>query len=256
MTSTIEEIIEEMENFIEEEGRPAAFSSQKIVLNRDKLEEYLEDLKTATPEEIKRYKRLIANRDAIISDAENKAKNMIKQAEEQTKQLLSEHQIMQEAYAKANEVIMIAERNAQTTVNEAAAEADDIRSSAIEYTDHLLENVQSVLSDSIDVAKSRNEAFIKKMQSILNTVDSNRGELEAISASAADSSDGLSSPAESAAASETNASADSSSNENEEPYDMRKNTEEKPDTDEADSGSDKKEDSDSVEVPAGFFEKR
>ena len=253
MTSTIEEIIEEIETFIEEEGRPAAFSSQKIVLNRDKLEEYLEDLKTATPEEIKRYKRLIANRDAIISDAENKAKNMIKQAEEQTKQLLSEHQIMQEAYAKANEVIMIAERNAQTTVNEAAAEADDIRSSAIEYTDHLLENIQSVLTDLIDVAKSRNEAFIKKMQSILNTVDSNRGELEAISASAADSSDGAS-PTEHDV-SESNTAADSSEDENAEPYDMRKDTEEKPDNDKAD-GSDEKKDSDSVEVPAGFFEKR
>ena len=39
-------------------------------------------IETGTPDEIKRYQKIIANRDAIINDAETKAQTIIAQAEE------------------------------------------------------------------------------------------------------------------------------------------------------------------------------
>ena len=118
MASRIEEIIEEIEDYIDS-CKPSAFSSSKIVVNRDELEGLLEELRTKTPDEIKRYQKIISNKEAILADAQSKADAIIAQAQIQTNELVSEHQIMQQAYAQANEVVMIATKNAQEMLDKA-----------------------------------------------------------------------------------------------------------------------------------------
>ena len=54
-----------------------------------------------TPEEIKRYQKIISNKEAILNDAKQKAQELINDATIQTNELISEHQIMQQAYAQA-----------------------------------------------------------------------------------------------------------------------------------------------------------
>ena len=62
MASKIEEIIEEIEDYIDT-CKPAMLSSDKIVVNRQDLDTLLEELKSTTPDEIKRYQRIINNKD-------------------------------------------------------------------------------------------------------------------------------------------------------------------------------------------------
>ena len=61
-SSKIEDIIDEIEEFIDE-CKPSAFSSNKITVNRDELESLLQELRSKTPEEIRKYQRMIANRE-------------------------------------------------------------------------------------------------------------------------------------------------------------------------------------------------
>ena len=61
MASRIEQIIEEIEEYID--GRkPQTFSSSKIIVNREEMEELLNELRIKTPEEIKRYQKIISNK--------------------------------------------------------------------------------------------------------------------------------------------------------------------------------------------------
>ena len=76
MSSGIEEIIEEIEEYVDG-CKPSAFSPSKIIVNRDELESLLEELRTKTPEEIKRYQKIISNKEAILADAQNKADAII-----------------------------------------------------------------------------------------------------------------------------------------------------------------------------------
>ena len=174
MASNIEKLIEDMENYIDTQSKPAAFSSSKIVINRDELEQYLQELKETTPDEIRRYQKMLANKEAILADARNKADQIIAQAQIKTDELVSVHQIMQQAYAQANQVVMIATKDAEDILNKANSDANDIRMGAIQYTDDLLNSIQAILGNSVDIAKQRNEAFINKMQTILDQVVSNR----------------------------------------------------------------------------------
>ena len=157
MASRIEEIIEEIEDYIDS-CKPSAFSSSKIVVNRDELEGLLEELRTKTPDEIKRYQKIISNKEAILADAQSKADAIIAQAQIQTNELVSEHQIMQQAYAQANEVVMIATKNAQEMLDKATEDANNIRLSAISYTDDLLKKIEDVLVSSMDSSGSKSKS--------------------------------------------------------------------------------------------------
>ena len=82
-TSKIEDIIDEIEAYIDD-CKPSAFSTNKIVVNRDELESLIQELRTKTPDEIKKYQRMIANREQILADAKAKADEIISQAQVQT----------------------------------------------------------------------------------------------------------------------------------------------------------------------------
>ena len=93
MNNKIEQIIGEIEDYIES-CKYQSFSNTKIIVNKDELEDLLSELRRKTPDEIKRYQRMISNKEAILADAQAKADAIIAQAEVQTTELISEHQIM------------------------------------------------------------------------------------------------------------------------------------------------------------------
>lgn len=176
MASTIEDIIDEISEYIDS-CKPAAFSSSKITVNRDDIENLLSELRNTTPVEIRRYQKIISNQEAILADAQAKADAIIAQAQIQTNELVSEHQIMQQAYAQANEVVMIATKQAQDMLDKATRDANDIRTGAVAYTDDLLKSVQEVLVRSMDTTRTRSEQFMTQMQGYLDVVTKNRLEL-------------------------------------------------------------------------------
>lgn len=110
--SRIEQIIAEIEDFIDS-CKYQPLSNTKIIVNRDELDELIEDLKMSIPDEIKKYQRIIANRDAILKDAQDKSDSMIKRANQMTSNLVSEHEVMQQAYKEAAKVIEDATNQAE-----------------------------------------------------------------------------------------------------------------------------------------------
>ena len=142
MNSRIEQIIDEIEDFIES-CKYQPLSNTKIVVNKDDLEDLLAELRRRTPDEIKRYQKIISNKEAILADAQAKADAIIAQAEVHTTELISEHQIMQQAYAQANEVVVIATNQAQEILDNATNDANNIRMGAIQYTDNILKSLEN-----------------------------------------------------------------------------------------------------------------
>ena len=176
MASRIEQIIEEIEEYIDG-CKPQTFSSSKIIVNREEMEELLNELRIKTPEEIKRYQKIISNKEAILADAQAKADAIIAQAQVKTDELVSEHQIMQQAYAQANEVVMIATKQAQEILDNATNDANNIRMGAMQYTDDILRNLENTISHSMDAAKARHDAYVSSLQGFLDVVTANRAEL-------------------------------------------------------------------------------
>lgn len=176
MSSRMEQIIEEIEEYISS-CKPAPLSSNKILVNKEEIEELISELRSKTPEEIKRYQKIISNKEAILADAQAKADQIIAQAQVQTTELVSEHQIMQQAYAQANEVVMLATKQAQDILDKATNEANSLRLSAMTYTDDQLKSLEELLTNSIDSSKSRYDSLISSLQGFLDVVTENRSQL-------------------------------------------------------------------------------
>lgn len=176
MSSKIEQAIEEIEEYIDS-CKFQPFSSTNISVNKEQLEELISELRKKTPDEIKRYQKIITNKEAILADAQAKADQIIAQAQIQTSELVSEHQIMQQAYAQANEVVQIATKQAQEILDNATNEANSLRMGAMAYADSQLKGIEDILSNSIDTTKARSENLVNSLQEYLDVVSANRAQL-------------------------------------------------------------------------------
>lgn len=177
--SKIEQIIAEIEEFIDS-CRFQPLSSTKIIVNKEELEELLAELRLKTPEEIKKYQRMISNRDAILNEARERAEAMLNEARAQTSELVSEHEIMQQAYIQANDIVKQATEHAQEILDRATEDANNIRMGAMQYTDDSLANLQSLIAHSIENFNSRYDVMMKSLTQCLDVVTANRDELNPV----------------------------------------------------------------------------
>ncbi len=175
-TSRIEQIIEEIEEYIDS-CKFQPLSSTKIVVNKEELEELLRELRMKTPDEIKRYQKIISNKDAILDDAQTKAEAIIAEANAQAQKIVSESEVMQIALQQSNQLIEDTNAQAQDIMDRATEESNNIRMGAIRYTDEMLENLETIMGNTIDTAGNKYNNFINSIQSCYDIVSKNRSEL-------------------------------------------------------------------------------
>lgn len=65
MSSRIEQLIDEIEGYIDN-CKYKAFSTDVIMVNKAEIDELIRELRIKTPEEIKRYQKIIMNKEAIL----------------------------------------------------------------------------------------------------------------------------------------------------------------------------------------------
>ena len=184
MSSRIEQIIEEIEEYVDS-CKYQPLSTTKIVVNKEEMEELLRELRLKTPEEIKRYQKIISNKDAILEDAQAKADALIAEAQAKAQEMVSEHEVMQRAYAQANETINSANKQAQDILDNATQDANNIRLSAITYTDDMMASIQNVITTTLDDAGVKYKTFMDALSACSDVIASNRRELAPQTAQAA-----------------------------------------------------------------------
>ena len=147
MSSRIEQIIEEIEEYIDS-CKFQPLSTTKIIVNKDQMDELLRELRMKTPDEIKRYQKIIANKDAILADAQ------------------------------ANEIVTAATAQAQQILDNATNDANQIRVGAIHYTDDLLSQAESAIGRTLDTYTSKYDSLVNSLQECYDMVRNNRAELD------------------------------------------------------------------------------
>ena len=176
MSSRIEQLIDEIEEYIDS-CKYQALSNTKIIVNKEEIDELLRELRMKTPDEIKRYQKIISNKEAILNDARTKAEALINEATVHTNELINEHEIMQQAYAQANEVVSLASHQAQEILDNATIEANNMRAAAIQYTDEMLANLENMMVQTMNMTTSHYEGFINNLNGYAEVIRSNRGDL-------------------------------------------------------------------------------
>lgn len=179
MSSRIEQLIDEMEEFIDN-CKPRFMSGTEIIVNKEEIDELIRELRMKTPDEIKRYQKIISNKEAILNDARAKAEALIAEATVHTNELINEHEIMQQAYAQANEVVTMASKQAQEILDNATTEANSVRTAAMQYMDDMLAHLENIISSSAQSASSNYENLLGSLNQYKDIIQSNRNELHPV----------------------------------------------------------------------------
>ncbi len=176
MSSKIEQLIDEIEEYIDG-CKYQALSNTKIIVNKEEIDALLRELRMKTPDEIKRYQKIISQKEAILNDAKEKAEALLQQTAVQTNELINEHEIMQQAYAQANEIVTMATKQAQEIRDNAVIEANSYRAAAIQYMDDNLRNLESIIEHTMGTTSKHFQETLGSLQNCLDIVKSNQMEL-------------------------------------------------------------------------------
>lgn len=177
MSSRIEQLIDEIEDYIDG-CKYQPLSKTNIIVNKEEIDELLRELRMKTPDEIKRYQKIITNKEAILNDARSKAEALINEATIHTNELINEHEIMQQAYEQANEVVTLASHRAQEILDNATTEANGVKTAAMQYLDDMLANLENVMTTTLNTATAHYESFYNTINGYNEVVKANRAELK------------------------------------------------------------------------------
>jgi len=128
----IMEIIDMMEETIEKASLVPL--TGKVMIDRDEMLDYIQELRLVYPDELKEAKWVKEERERILSEAENRAQTIQKNAEETQMQLIDEHEITKCAYDQANEL-----------VKSATDKAIEIKTDCDQYVDEILNDAENRL---------------------------------------------------------------------------------------------------------------
>lgn len=176
MSNRIEQVIGDIEDYIDT-CKMQPFSNTKIIVDRPQIEEFLEELRQYTPEEVKKYQRMLNNRDKILNDAKKKAQEIEDKAMAYADMLVSENQITKMAYDKADEIVSEAQDKAKEILDNANADADTIRTGAMSYTNDRLSSLKSILTGTIEDTEARYSALMAALVEHQKIVTENLKEL-------------------------------------------------------------------------------
>lgn len=172
----MEQLIEEMYEYIEG-CKPKGFSTTQVIVMKEEIYDILDEMKLKIPEEIKRCAKVVANKDQIIANAEERAEKIIADAKRQAEMLVQESEIMRQAYLQANEMVSSAQQQAKNIFSQASTDAETITMGALRYTNDMLSEVERIMAYTYEEAKAKNEAMLTTLEENLKMVRENRREL-------------------------------------------------------------------------------
>lgn len=133
-----EEILNALEDLVENSWT-LPMSGGRTVVDSAQILEFVKEMRLNLPEEMKRSKKIIKERDEIISRARAESEGIITAAHVQAKHLVSSQEIYKNAQIKANEIVA----NAQSA-------AKDLRGATLDYCDNVLKKTEETLKKGFD----------------------------------------------------------------------------------------------------------
>ena len=113
------------------------------IIDKDELLDMIQDIRMKYPDEMKQAKWVKEERQRIINDAQKEAAGIIKAAEDKIAAMVNEHDITQQAYEKANQIVDSAQKNSH-----------EIRVGANQYADDVLRALEEELIKTAETIRA------------------------------------------------------------------------------------------------------
>ena len=88
-----------------QDARSMPLAADKCILERDKVLDMLDEIIAQLPAELKQSRTIVESRNELISQARREAENIVRQAQEQSKQMVTKEAIYVEAKKRSEELV-------------------------------------------------------------------------------------------------------------------------------------------------------
>src|SRR5512141_3138954 len=112
-------LIDRLEALLNEGSHPPLI--KKVMIDEQRAWEIIDQMRVAIPDEVKKAKRTIQERDRIMAQANEEAARVVELAKEEAAQQAQEHEIVKSAQSRANQLLERAQRESA----QQRADADD-----------------------------------------------------------------------------------------------------------------------------------
>ena len=143
----IEEIISALYDMVQD-ARGLPLGADKCIVERDKVLDMLDEIIAQLPVELKQARTIVESRNELIGQARREAETLIRQAQENAAQLVSEEAIYQEAKRQCQEMI------AQTQNR-----MSELRKLSTDFMDEALMRTQEAIAASLEDVRDTRMKF-------------------------------------------------------------------------------------------------
>ena len=110
----IEEIITTLYEMVQD-AWSLPLGNEKCVVERDKVLDLLDEISNQLPGELKQAKTIVESRNEVITNAKREAENILKQAEQRAKQMISPRGDHPSGAQQADEMVKLRSRRSRSS---------------------------------------------------------------------------------------------------------------------------------------------
>ena len=117
-----------------QDARSVPLSADKCIVERDRVLDMLDEIIAQLPGELKQSRTIVESRNELISQARREAEGIIRQAQEQAKQMATQEAIYIEAKRRSEELVA----QTQNQINQLHKVANDYMDDALRRTEETM----------------------------------------------------------------------------------------------------------------------
>ena len=146
-TRNTEDIIGALYDMIQD-ARSVPLNADKCMVERDKVLDMLDEIITQLPSELKQSRTIVESRNELISQARREAEGIIRQAQEEAKELVNHEAIYVEARRRSEEL-----------VKQTQAKIEAIKKAGNDYMDGQLGQTEEVIAKALAEVRQTRTKF-------------------------------------------------------------------------------------------------
>ena len=140
----IEEVISTLYELIQD-ARSMPLGADRCIVERNKVLDLLDEISNQLPGELKQARTIVESRGEVINNAKREAENILKQAQAQARQMVSDSEICRQAQVEANNMVL----TAQNKIKELKGVTND-------YVDDALRRTEESIAEALcEIRESR-----------------------------------------------------------------------------------------------------
>ena len=143
----VEDIIGALYDLVQD-ARSMPLAADKCILERDRVLDMLDEIIAQLPHELKQSRTIVESRNELISQARREAENVIRQAQEKAKELVTKEAIYQEAVKRSEDL-----------VGQTQNRIEMLKKAANQYMDDALKTTEEVIAKSLEEVRDTRMKF-------------------------------------------------------------------------------------------------